>query len=152
MYLKVANVYTGGHQENLAVNAVNINHGPGSSIWISIDYCYVEKLRRIVKEEFGIDILTDEGLWLKDPEYFISKGIPIKYTVQNAGDIIVLGAGCLHQVISEGISAHTAWNFMQKNINMFKTMVERYEINKVVNYRTVIPIKTLFFDLFNHER
>ena len=64
----------------------------------------------------------------------------------------MLGAGCLHQVISEGIAVHTAWNFMQKNINMLKTMVDRFEINKVVNYRTVIPIKTLFLDLFNHER
>ena len=74
-------MYTGGHQENLAVNAVNINHGPGSSIWISIDLQYVSRLRKIVKEEFNIDILSDEGLWFKDPEYFLSRGIPIKYTV-----------------------------------------------------------------------
>jgi hypothetical protein len=30
-------IIVGGHQENLGVNAVNVNHGPGSSVWISID-------------------------------------------------------------------------------------------------------------------
>lgn len=27
MYLKVAGVWTGGHQENISARAVNINHG-----------------------------------------------------------------------------------------------------------------------------
>lgn len=62
------------------MNAININHGPADSIWISIDYQYVDKLRKMVKEERDVDILFDEGLWFKSPEYFMTKGIPIKYT------------------------------------------------------------------------
>ena len=33
MYIKVPNVWTGGHEENLRMRSVNINHGPGSSYW-----------------------------------------------------------------------------------------------------------------------
>jgi hypothetical protein len=33
LYLKVNDVWTGGHQENLSMCGVNINHGPASSIW-----------------------------------------------------------------------------------------------------------------------
>lgn len=62
------------------VNAININHGPAESIWITIDFQYVDELRKIVKEEMDVDILFDEGLWFRSPEYFIMKGIPIKYT------------------------------------------------------------------------
>lgn len=35
--MKKRGVWTGGHQENLGVNAVNINHGPDDCIWISVD-------------------------------------------------------------------------------------------------------------------
>ena len=41
MYLKIKGVYTGAHQENLSVGAININHGPGDCLWITVDKKYV---------------------------------------------------------------------------------------------------------------
>ena len=36
-YLKVKGVWTGGHQENVSMSAININHGPGSSEWYTVE-------------------------------------------------------------------------------------------------------------------
>jgi len=49
MYLKVKGVWTGGHQENSRLRAININHGPDDSIWYTVDNQYYEKLRDLVK-------------------------------------------------------------------------------------------------------
>lgn len=45
MYFKVPGVWTGGHQENVAMSALNINHGPGYSEWYTLDLKYIESLR-----------------------------------------------------------------------------------------------------------
>lgn len=134
------------------MNAVNINNGPGSSVWISIDAEYVPKVRELMLLESGLDIMGDEGLWFRGPEYFLQRNIPVKYTVQGAGDMIVLGPGCLHLVRSEGIAVQTAWNYMPKDLLSAKQMMQRYCINREINYQTVIPIGTLFLDLLNHEK
>lgn len=55
-------------------------------------------------KESQIDIMVEEGLWFRETEYFIQKGLEVKYTIQKPGDIIVLGPGCLHLVRSEGMS------------------------------------------------
>lgn len=56
MYLKIKGVYTGGHQENLSVGAININHGPGDCLWITVDKKYVSELREKVLSDFKVDI------------------------------------------------------------------------------------------------
>jgi len=35
-YLKVKGCWTGGHQENVSMSAVNINHGPDASEWYTV--------------------------------------------------------------------------------------------------------------------
>jgi hypothetical protein len=85
MYIQVWGCYIpinlGGHQEHLCVTAINLNHGPASSIWISVDSKYVKRLREIVLKEEQIDILRKEGLWYRDVDYFISRSIPIRMTI-----------------------------------------------------------------------
>jgi len=49
-YLKVKGCWTGGHQENIGMCAVNINHGPDSSEWYSIPVEEVEQVRTVLKE------------------------------------------------------------------------------------------------------
>ena len=35
---------------------------------------------------------------------------------------------------------------------MVQAMFERYTINKLTNFKTIIPIKSLFLDILNHEK
>ncbi len=48
-YFKVPGVWTGGHQENIAMCAININHGPGASEWYAIDGKHIEQLRSEIR-------------------------------------------------------------------------------------------------------
>ena len=50
--MKIKGVWTGGHQENLGLRAVNINFGPGSSEWICIPSNESERFRKYVKEKY----------------------------------------------------------------------------------------------------
>lgn len=54
MYLKVKGNWTGGHQENLRLRAVNLNHGPDSSIWNCIAIKDLDQFRTKVKKEFKV--------------------------------------------------------------------------------------------------
>jgi hypothetical protein len=49
MYMKVKGVWTGGHQENICLRAININHGPADSLWYAVEYQHYHQLRNIVK-------------------------------------------------------------------------------------------------------
>lgn len=83
MYLKVPGVWTGGHQENISVRAVNINHGEGESDWYCVDSDQVEKYRNFVKKKYSIDIHISEGLWFgkyNDPD-MLKAGIRIKKVI-----------------------------------------------------------------------
>jgi histone demethylase len=50
MYFKTSGCWTGGHQENISMSALNINHGPDASEWYTLDLRYVEKLRKELNE------------------------------------------------------------------------------------------------------
>lgn len=45
MYFKTPGCWTGGHQENICMSALNINHGPDYSEWFTLELKYIEKLR-----------------------------------------------------------------------------------------------------------
>lgn len=49
-YFKVRGVWTGGHQENINMCSVNINHGPDASEWYSMEFKYVEEFRAQLKK------------------------------------------------------------------------------------------------------
>lgn len=111
MYLKVKGVWTGGHQENSRLRAININHGPADSIWYTIDNQYYSYMRTLVQQEWGVDILQAEGLWFTNIEYLLERGIPVRKFRQRQGEVVFLGPGCLHWVRSQGKTVQTAWNF-----------------------------------------
>jgi hypothetical protein len=109
-YLKVKGCWTGGHQENLNMCAININHGPDASEWYTVEVEEVERMRVTLKKEFGLDLYGEEGLWFQKVNWFIANGFKIKRIIQKAGDMVVSGPGTLHWVRSFGIALQSAWN------------------------------------------
>ncbi|KAL4469446.1 hypothetical protein ABPG74_004699 [Tetrahymena malaccensis] len=153
MYLKVAGVWTGGHQENISVRAININHGEGDSDWYCVDFDQVEKYRNYIKRKYQVDIHGDEGLWFgkyNDPDV-IKAGIKIKKVIQRKNDIVILAPGVLHWVRCRGRSVQTAWNFAYRRIEDIIAMNERFLYNQKINFETIILNKSLFMDLLNFE-
>jgi len=96
MYIKVPKVWTGGHEENLRMRSININHGPGSSFWWASPYEDTDKIYATVKESYNIDIFKKEGVYFPNFDFFLLNGIRVIYSLQTEGDIILVGPGAIH--------------------------------------------------------
>jgi hypothetical protein len=96
MYIKVPNVWTGGHEENLRMRSVNMSHGPGNSYWWAALTEDSEKLFNKVQETYGVNIYKKEGVWFPNTEFFLTGDIRVYYTSQKEGDIVVVGPGAIH--------------------------------------------------------
>jgi hypothetical protein len=96
MYIKVPNVWTGGHEENLRMRSINICHGPGSSFWWATPNEDSPLLVQKVEELYGTNIYKKEGIWFPPTEFFMKNKIKVFYTLQNDSDIVLVGPGTLH--------------------------------------------------------
>lgn len=159
MYFKVPGCWTGGHQENISMSALNINHGPGYSEWFTLDLKYIEKLRAELKESnklfivgYKMDLYEQEGLWYEDLDWFISHGYPVKRFLQRKNDIVVTGPGTLHWVRSFGLALQTSWNMMPKSLDQFEAAYHRQEENEKIKFQkgNVIPLKAITLKYLNH--
>lgn len=152
LYLKVQDAWTGGHEENLRLRSININHGSGSSVWYGVGDKDAERLRKAVLNDFNnFDIYSKEGIWFAPIEYFMKSKIDCTYFVQSPGDIVLVGPGCIHWVKSLNHSVHSSWNFFPKEAQQFKLAAARYKQNKQIQIKNIIPLYTLMLDLLNHE-
>lgn len=119
-------VWTGGHEENLRMRAININHGPKGSYWYTMSPDEVPRFRTLVQQVYGVDIHKSEGLWFADLDFILRNKLYIEYFIQHKGDIVdrscvinisnsfpkvLLGPGCLHWVRAKGLAVNSAWNF-----------------------------------------
>ena len=151
MYIKVPGVWTGGHEENLRMRSINICHGPGSSYWWASPTEESQKLVDKVQQLYGMNIYKKEGIWFPDVEFFISNKIRVFYTVQEDGDIVLVGPGTIHWVRAVDHSINTSWNFSSKEGFDIKCSMDRYEINKTIKLRSLVPMMTLLMDMLNSE-
>jgi hypothetical protein len=151
-YLKEEYVWTGGHEENLRIRSININHGNGPSEWYGVSLEDNPTFQQhVYKNEKNINIYTKEGLWYVNYEYFLKHKLKCIYGIQQPGDIMVVGPGCIHWVRSRGFSLHTSWNFCTKDAAQLRCCYDRYKINIRNQIRNLVPLMTLFVDLANFE-
>src|SRR5262249_46483119 len=79
--------------------------------WYTIDAKLVQNFRTIVKKKWDLDIYKNEGLWFSDLDFVLANEIEVSYFLQEKGDIVLIGPGCLHWVRAQGVAVNTAWNF-----------------------------------------
>lgn len=109
------------------------------------------KFRRIVLSIFSIDIYKEEGLWFSNVDFCLENGISVKKFIQKAGDIVFLNSGTLHWVRSKGITVNSAWNVALKSLFGYSEMFKRLKINTEIGFKSIIPVKTLVFELIKQE-
>lgn len=149
IYLKVAGCWTGGHEENSRIRAVNINTGSGNVEWYCVDAKNVPKFRKINLAQRKVNIHEAEGFFYTDLYYCLSENIPVIKLIQRPGETVVLKSGTLHWVRSHQNTSNIAWNLSLFEIDAFEQIWERYEINHQLKLANIIPIKTHFLDVFN---
>lgn len=96
LYVKEKDVFTGAHEENNRFHSVNINHGPGDSEWYGVPLEDMAKARECIMRDYGVDIYLNESLLFPDELYFLKNNLRIIKGLQKAGDVMVVGTGCLH--------------------------------------------------------
>lgn len=151
LYLKVKGCWTGGHEENLRFMSANINHGESACEWWGLDPHENTNFRDCVKQEKKFDIYNSETLWWPDEIFCLIKGFKVYHSIQQPGDLVIVGPGAIHWVKSLGRTVNSAWNFGSKRLINFKRSYEREKINKSINFRSIVPMNLLALDLLNHE-
>lgn len=152
LYLKVKHAWTGGHEENLRLRSINMSHGPGDSMWWGVGSDYSSKFHDLVSKQFnGFDIYGKEGVWFAPSYYFMKEKINCYFSNQKAGDIVLVGPGCIHWVKALGHSINSSWNFFSKEKKMFEMAIQRYNINRQIRYRNIVQLQTLILDFLNYE-
>jgi hypothetical protein len=151
MYLKVGGCWTGIHEENLRLVSINNSHGPGDCEWWASDPAQANELHARIKSEFKIDIWKNEtSMW---PEYrwLLAEGFKVYHGIQKAGDLVVVGYGTPHWVKSHGCVVNTSWNLAPKTASQFELALERAEINRNIEFNSIVPLSNLALEMLNYE-
>lgn len=150
IYLKVAGCWTGGHQENLSLRAVNINHGPGEVEWYCMEVEEAYRFNEDILARKKLNLLKMEGLWYFDLKDILRQGFKVSKFVQQEGDVVVLAPGTLHWVRSYSYTVNSAWNIGYFDFNQVREIFRRYEFNLKHSFVNLIPVRTLTLDLLNN--
>ncbi|GMT04719.1 hypothetical protein PENTCL1PPCAC_26893 [Pristionchus entomophagus] len=149
LYMKVPGNRTPGHTENNCLASVNINIGPGDCEWFGVPYEYWGVIDKKCREE-GTDFL--KGAWWPNQEELIQMGVPVYRFTQKPGDLVWVGAGCVHWVQSTGWCNNVAWNVGPMTFSQMMMAVHQYEWNKVQNYKSLVPMQHLFWQIAKNVR
>ena len=149
LYMKVPGCRTPGHLENNCFASVNINIGPGECEWFGVDYEYWPVVDKMCKDR-GLDLM--KGSWWPNFEDLVKARVPVYRFTQKAGDLVWVGGGCVHWVQSIGWCNNVAWNVGPMTAEQLKMSLYSHEWNKLTNYRSLVPMQHLCWQLAQNVR
>uniref|UniRef100_A0A0K8W542 Lysine-specific demethylase 6A n=5 Tax=Bactrocera latifrons TaxID=174628 RepID=A0A0K8W542_BACLA len=144
LYMKVPGSRTPGHQENNNFCSININIGPGDCEWFAVPDAYWGGIHNLC-EKNNISYL--HGSWWPVLEDLYKENIPVYRFIQRPGDLVWVNAGCVHWVQSVGWCNNIAWNVGPLTARQYSLAVERYEWNKLQNFKSIVPMVHLSWNL-----
>ncbi|CAK78809.1 unnamed protein product (macronuclear) [Paramecium tetraurelia] len=138
-------------KDQMCFTQVNLNLGPNSCLWITIDKENVAELRQKIIQIEKIDIFNEDKVWFKDADYFLLNNIPFRYFVQNEGDLVVLSPGTFSWQKCEGLCMSCSWNQATLDENSLKTIIDQEKILTELNFISRVPYRNLILDVVIHE-
>ncbi|KAM7354289.1 utx histone demethylase isoform 2-T7 [Cochliomyia hominivorax] len=149
LYMKVPGSRTPGHQENNNFCSININIGPGDCEWFAVPDAYWGGIHNLC-EKNNISYL--HGSWWPVLDDLYKENIPVYRFIQRPGDLVWVNAGCVHWVQSVGWCNNIAWNVGPLTARQFSLAIERYEWNKLQNFKSIVPMVHLSWNLARNIR
>lgn len=149
LYMKIPGSRTPGHQENNNFASVNINIGPGDCEWFCCDHRYWGVIHKLC-EKHGINYLS--GSWWPILEELYAENVPVHRFIQKPGDIVWINCGTVHWVQAIGWCNNIAWNVGPLTAHQYKLAIERYEWNKLQDYKSIVPMINLSWNLARNIR
>ncbi|XP_030762283.1 lysine-specific demethylase 6A isoform X2 [Sitophilus oryzae] len=144
LYMKVPGSRTPGHQENNNFCSININIGPGDCEWFAVPDSYWGAICRLC-EQNQINYL--HGSWWPVLDDLYKANIPVYRFLQRPGDLVWVNAGCVHWVQAVGWCNNIAWNVGPLTARQYQLAIDRYEWNKLQNFKSIVPMLHLSWNL-----
>ncbi|RWS28045.1 lysine-specific demethylase 6A-like isoform X1 [Leptotrombidium deliense] len=144
LYMKVPGCRTPGHQENNNFCSVNINIGPGDCEWFGVPEEYWGVIHSLCQKN---NISYLHGSWWPILEDLFAENVPVYRFLQRPGDMVWVNAGTVHWVQAVGWCNNIAWNVGPLTARQYQLAIERYEWNKLENFKSIVPILHLTWNL-----
>ncbi|CDW58958.1 lysine specific demethylase 6a [Trichuris trichiura] len=167
VHLKVPGSRTSAHQEHNNFAGINVNIGPGECEWFAVPVEYWFTLKALCDRN-NVDFFRDS--WWPCLEELWESGIPIYRFSQKAGDVVWIGEGTIYWVHAtvmlpdfhfnliipverlQGWCNNIAWNVGPLTSAQFSLAAERYEINKLYTFKSLVPMVHLSWQLARNVR
>lgn len=85
-------------------------------------------------------------------EDLYAEGVPVYRFLQKPGDLVWVNAGTVHWVQAVGWCNNVAWNVGPLTSKQYSLAVDRYEFNKLENYKSIVPVKQLTWNIAKNIR
>ncbi|KAL3316327.1 Lysine-specific demethylase 6A [Cichlidogyrus casuarinus] len=144
LYMKVPGSRTPGHQENNNLCSININIGPGDCEWFNVPEQYWGTIHRLC-EKHNIDYLS--GSWWPVLQDLIDSHVPLYRFIQKPGDLVWISSGTVHWVQAIGWCNNIAWNVGPMCARTYELAINRYEYNRLRNFKSIVPMVHLSWQL-----
>ena len=144
LYMKVPGCRTPGHQENNNYCSVNINIGPGDCEWFGVPNEYWGVIHNLCHKN-GINYM--HGSWWPKLDDLFAHNVPVYRFLQRPGDMVWVNAGTVHWVQAVGWCNNIAWNIGPLTANQYQLAIERYEWNKLQNFKSIVPVLHMSWNL-----
>ncbi|XP_053201703.1 lysine-specific demethylase 6A-like [Panonychus citri] len=144
LYMKVPGCRTPGHQENNNFCSVNINIGPGDCEWFGVPESYWGAINSLCQKN---NLSYLHGSWWPILEDLLNESIPVYRFLQRPGDMVWVNAGTVHWVQAVGWCNNIAWNVGPLTATQYQSAIERFEFNKLENFRSIVPMIHLTWNL-----
>ena len=87
------------------------------------------------------------GSWWPNLEDLHAEKIPVYRFLQRPGDLVWVNSGCVHWVQAIGWCNNVAWNVGPLTGRQYQLAIERYEWNKLQQFKSIVPMIHLSWNL-----
>lgn len=145
--MKVPNARSPSHQESFSI--INLNIGPGDCEWFGVPFEYWGALKALC-DKHGVNYLHSQ--WWPNMQDLMDDEIPVYRFLQRPGDLVWVNSGCVHWTQAQGWCNSITWNVAPLNYKQFSLALERYEWNKLQNFRSTVGMTHLTWNLARNVR
>ena len=145
--MQVPNARSPADQESFCI--ININIGPGDCEWFGVPFEYWGALKNLCDKN-GVNYLHSQ--WWPIMQDLMDEEIPVYRFLQRPGDLVWVNSGCVHWTQAQGWCNSITWKVAPLTYKQYSLAMERYEWNKLQNFKSVIGMTHLTWNIARNVR
>jgi len=145
--MEVPNSRSPAEQESFCI--ININIGPGDCEWFGVPFEYWGALKALC-DKHGVNYLHSQ--WWPIMQDLMDDEIPVYRFLQRPGDLVWVNSGCVHWTQAQGWCNSITWKVAPLTHKQYSLALERYEWDKLQNYKSVVGMTHLSWNLARNVR